>query len=84
MPWRPADTIAALVQAEPDLQTLAQAFTEPLVGGLLALLARADAVVVGPGLGRAPGRRRSSRRWSSLAGRGARRRRARGLSGRGG
>jgi len=53
----PAATIAALVEAEPDLQTRA----EPLEGDpsapLRQLVAGADALVMGPGLGRAPSRR---------------------------
>jgi NAD(P)H-hydrate epimerase len=53
----PADTIAVLVQAEPDLQTLAQQFDEPPGRALLDLIASADAVAIGPGLGREPGRR---------------------------
>jgi ADP-dependent NAD(P)H-hydrate dehydratase / NAD(P)H-hydrate epimerase len=53
----PADTIAALVQAEPDLQTLAQPFDQPLVPAARDLLEKADAVVLGPGLGRNAGRR---------------------------
>jgi NAD(P)H-hydrate epimerase len=53
----PAETIATLVQAEPDLQTLAQPFDEALDAATRDLLARADAVVLGPGLGREPGRR---------------------------
>lgn len=53
----PADTVAALVQAEPDLQTLAHPFDREPGDALLDLVARADAVVIGPGLGRAPGRR---------------------------
>jgi NAD(P)H-hydrate epimerase len=53
----PADTVAALVQAEPDLQTLAHSFDHDPGRELQDLIARADAVVVGPGLGRAPGRR---------------------------
>jgi NAD(P)H-hydrate epimerase len=53
----PADTIAALVQAEPDLQTLAQPFDRPLAPAARDLLQRADAVVLGPGLGRDAGRR---------------------------
>jgi hydroxyethylthiazole kinase-like uncharacterized protein yjeF len=53
----PAETIAALVQAEPDLQTLAQPFEQPLTAAARDLLTRADAVVLGPGLGRDPGRR---------------------------
>jgi NAD(P)H-hydrate epimerase len=54
----PAETIAALLQAEPDLQTLAQPFDQPLTAAASELLERADAVVLGPGLGRDPGRRR--------------------------
>jgi hydroxyethylthiazole kinase-like uncharacterized protein yjeF len=54
----PPDTVAALVQAEPDLQTLAQRFDQPLAEAALDLVARADAVVIGPGLGRDAGRRR--------------------------
>jgi len=50
------DTIAAVRGAEPDLQTL----EHPLVGAvgdvLRALLERADAVVIGPGLGRGDGK----------------------------
>jgi ADP-dependent NAD(P)H-hydrate dehydratase / NAD(P)H-hydrate epimerase len=53
----PTDTVAALIQAEPDLQTLAQAFDRKPSAELLALVERADAVVIGPGLGRAPDRR---------------------------
>lgn len=53
----PAETIAALVQAEPDLQTLAQSFDQPLHAAARELIARADAVVIGPGLGRDPSRR---------------------------
>ena len=53
----PPDTIAALVQAEPDLQTLAHPFDREPGEALLELVRRADAVVIGPGLGRAPGRR---------------------------
>ena len=53
----PPDTVAALILAEPDLQTLAQAFDQPPSEKLLELIARADAIVIGPGLGRAPGRR---------------------------
>ena len=52
----PPDTIAALKQAEPDLQTFAQRFDQPS-SELLDLIARADAVIIGPGLGREPGRR---------------------------
>ena len=53
----PAETVAALVQAEPDLQTLAHSFDHDPSPQLQDLVSRADAVVVGPGLGRAPGRR---------------------------
>jgi NAD(P)H-hydrate epimerase len=53
----PAETIAVLVAAEPDVQTLAQPFDEAPGEALLELVRRADAVVVGPGLGRAPDRR---------------------------
>ena len=53
----PAATTTIIAGAEPDVQTLAQSFEEPLSAGAVELLARADAVVVGPGLGRAPGRR---------------------------
>ncbi len=53
----PPDTVAALVQAEPDLQTFAHSFDDEPTDKLLDLVARAGAVVIGPGLGRAPGRR---------------------------
>jgi NAD(P)H-hydrate epimerase len=53
----PAETVAALVEAEPDLQTQVQAFDAPPGDALASLLERADAVAVGPGFGRAPGRR---------------------------
>lgn len=52
----PEVTVAALIQAEPDLQTAVQDFDEPPSSEVLALVERADAVVIGPGLGRAPGR----------------------------
>lgn len=52
----PGKTIDLLAGAEPDLQTLRHDFTLPLSKDLEALLGRADAVVIGPGLGRAPGR----------------------------
>ena len=54
----PPQTVAALVQAEPDLQTLAHPFDQPPTPALLDLIARADAVVIGPGLGRESGRRK--------------------------
>lgn len=53
----PAETVAALVQAEPDVQTLVQRFDQDPTADLLDLVARADAVVIGPGLGRGEGRR---------------------------
>ncbi|MEO8201414.1 MAG: NAD(P)H-hydrate dehydratase, partial [Gemmatimonadota bacterium] len=51
----PKDTIAALVVAEPDVQTLAHEISLPLSEDLSNLLNRADAVIIGPGLGRAAG-----------------------------
>jgi NAD(P)H-hydrate epimerase len=54
----PPETVAALVQAEPDVQTLAQVFDQPPTGALLDLVGRADALVIGPGLGRDSGRRK--------------------------
>ena len=52
----PPETVAALVQAEPDLQTLAHPFDRPLrARHCSSWSARADAVVIGPGLGRAAG-----------------------------
>jgi NAD(P)H-hydrate epimerase len=53
----PPDTVAALLQAEPDLQTLAHPFDRDPTSKLLDLIGRADAVVIGPGLGREAGRR---------------------------
>jgi hydroxyethylthiazole kinase-like uncharacterized protein yjeF len=53
----PAETIAQLVQGEPDIQTLAQPFDRPPSGALQELIERADALIVGPGLGRDAGRR---------------------------
>ena len=53
----PAETVAALVSAEPDLQTLAHPFDRAPSPALQELVSRADAVVIGPGLGRAAGRR---------------------------
>jgi hydroxyethylthiazole kinase-like uncharacterized protein yjeF len=53
----PPETVAALVQAEPDLQTLAHPFDVEPSSALRDLVGRADAVVIGPGLGRASGRR---------------------------
>jgi NAD(P)H-hydrate epimerase len=53
----PPETIAALVSAEPDLQTLTHAFDREPGPELRDLVSRADAVVIGPGFGRASGRR---------------------------
>jgi NAD(P)H-hydrate epimerase len=53
----PPETVAALVQAEPDLQTLAHGFDAAPSDALRDLVRRADVVVIGPGLGRASGRR---------------------------
>jgi NAD(P)H-hydrate epimerase len=53
----PPDTIAALVQAEPDLQTFAHPLDRAPTPELLDLVGRADALIVGPGLGRESGRR---------------------------
>jgi NAD(P)H-hydrate epimerase len=53
----PAETVAALVQAEPDLQTLAHPLDQPPSSAVLDLVQRADALIIGPGLGREAGRR---------------------------
>jgi hydroxyethylthiazole kinase-like uncharacterized protein yjeF len=53
----PAETVAALTQAEPDLQTLAHPLDQGPSPEVLDLVARADALIIGPGLGREPGRR---------------------------
>jgi ADP-dependent NAD(P)H-hydrate dehydratase / NAD(P)H-hydrate epimerase len=53
----PPDTVAALVQAEPDLQTLAHPLDQPPSTEVLDLVGRADALIIGPGLGREAGRR---------------------------
>ena len=53
----PPATVAALIQAEPDLQTLAHPFDQEPTAALLALVERADALIIGPGLGREPDRR---------------------------
>ena len=54
----PPETVAALVQAEPDVQTFALRFDQSPTAALLELVARADSVVIGPGLGRDPARRK--------------------------
>jgi hydroxyethylthiazole kinase-like uncharacterized protein yjeF len=53
----PPETVLALTQAEPDVQTFAHPFEQPPSASLLELIAKADAVVIGPGLGREAGRR---------------------------
>jgi hydroxyethylthiazole kinase-like uncharacterized protein yjeF len=53
----PPESVAALVQAEPDLQTLAHRLDQPPSDALLNLVRRADALVIGPGLGRDASRR---------------------------
>ncbi|MGE0555486.1 MAG: NAD(P)H-hydrate dehydratase [Gemmatimonadales bacterium] len=52
----PPESVAALAAAEPDVQTSEQRFEAPLGTGADTLLGRADAVVIGPGLGRESGR----------------------------
>lgn len=52
----PSETISILAAAEPDLLTHGHPLTTPLAPPLRALLERADAVVIGPGLGRQPER----------------------------
>jgi NAD(P)H-hydrate epimerase len=52
----PESSVAILAAAEPDLQTLAQTLEAPLGPAAHALLDRASAVVVGPGLGTHPER----------------------------
>ncbi|MEP6686871.1 MAG: NAD(P)H-hydrate dehydratase [Gemmatimonadales bacterium] len=53
----PPESVAALRQAEPDLQTLAHPLDRPPSDELLDLIRRAEAVVIGPGLGRDSSRR---------------------------
>jgi len=52
----PAGSAAIVATAEPDLQTCVQPFEARASARTTALLAKADAVVVGPGLGRGPSR----------------------------
>ena len=54
----PRQTIDALIEAEPDLQTAVQDFDDGLGDPVGQLIERADAVIVGPGLGRTPERYR--------------------------
>ncbi len=53
----PAESAAVLQTAEPDVQTVVQDFAAAPSAALRDLLDRANAVVVGPGLGRGAGRR---------------------------
>jgi NAD(P)H-hydrate epimerase len=53
----PAGAAATLRTAEPDMQVVEHPFAGPLDHALVALLHRADVVVIGPGLGRAAERR---------------------------
>ena len=53
----PAPAVDTIASAEPDVQTAPQAFDGPLLPATVSLLQRADAVIVGPGLGRDAGRR---------------------------
>jgi ADP-dependent NAD(P)H-hydrate dehydratase / NAD(P)H-hydrate epimerase len=48
----PAGSVTVAASAEPDLQTCAQPFEAMPSARTVALLAQADAVVIGPGLGR--------------------------------
>lgn len=51
----PEETTRLLTAAEPDLQLRAHPLDQPPTADLLELVAHADAIVLGPGLGRAPG-----------------------------
>ena len=66
----PPESVAALVQAEPDLQTLAHALDQPPSEALLDLVRRADARRDRPrASGATPRAARSSRRWCARPGR---------------
>ena len=52
----PAASLEVLRVAEPDVQTREQSFGTALSSDVMALIASADVVIVGPGLGRAPDR----------------------------
>ena len=47
----PESSVAVFASAEPDLQTLVQPLDAPLGAAAIALIEKADAVIVGPGLG---------------------------------
>jgi NAD(P)H-hydrate epimerase len=53
----PEENAALVGGAEPDLQIRPHDFNQPPSDELLALITKADAVVVGPGLGRSPAHR---------------------------
>jgi NAD(P)H-hydrate epimerase len=53
----PDSTTGSLAAAEPDLQLRTHPFDRAPNAALIELVTQADAVVVGPGLGRGPGRR---------------------------
>jgi hydroxyethylthiazole kinase-like uncharacterized protein yjeF len=52
----PDEAMSDIALAEPDVLVFGHPFAAPLAAGLHELLARADAVVIGPGLGREAGR----------------------------
>ena len=52
----PGPTVEALVVSEPDVQTLSHDLSLPLNDACRSLIGAADAVVVGPGLGRGAGK----------------------------
>jgi NAD(P)H-hydrate epimerase len=52
----PADSIAAMVAAEPDVQTLSHALSGVIDAPLRQLVAGAEVLVIGPGLGKGEGR----------------------------
>lgn len=52
----PEESVATIRNAEPDVQTMVQDFGAPLDAAVSELIARADVVAIGPGLGRDAGR----------------------------
>ncbi len=63
----PEATLDVLHVAEPDVQTLAQDFDSPARSETLELIGRADALVLGPGFGRAENRTELALRLISSA-----------------
>ncbi len=53
----PESTISTLITAEPDLQTVVLSFDGPPANAHFEQIERADALVIGPGLGKGPGRK---------------------------